>query len=83
MGIVAPWILLGIIYCLDYLLRIILNMPILISSSTMQLIAIVMNVLALRYYLSSLKYEKTGKGILVITFLYIIAFFANEYLFKY
>lgn len=82
-GIIAPWILLGIIYSIDYFLCIILDMPILISSSTMQLLAIVVNVFLIRIYMVSFKFDKTGKGLLVITFIYIIAFFANEYILKW
>ncbi|MFH0866285.1 MAG: hypothetical protein V1904_08820 [Bacteroidota bacterium] len=83
-GIIAPWILLGILYCLSLFLgNLMLGIPYLLSSSTMQLLAIVVNVFAIRYYMIKLKYEKTGKGFLVITFIYIIAFFANEYILKW
>lgn len=83
LGIAAPWALLGIIFGIDYLLRQLLKMPILISSSTMQLFAIVANVLLIRYYMVNLKYDKTGRGLLILTFIYIIAFFANEYILKW
>ena len=80
-GIIAPWILFGILYYLSIFLgNLVLKVPYFISSSTMQLLAIVVNVFAIRYYMVRLKFEKTGKGFLVITFIYIIAFFAHEYL---
>jgi hypothetical protein len=82
-GLIIPWVMLGIIYGIDYLLRIILKMPILIGSSTMQLIGIVGGVLTMRYYMINMKYDKTGKGILVTTFIYIIIFFVNEYILKW
>ena len=39
-------------------------------SSSMELFALVMNLPIFRYYLMSLKYENTAKGILFATFIY-------------
>ncbi len=39
------------------------------------LVAIFFNLLPFRYFMVSLKYDKTGRGILLITFLMAIAFF--------
>ena len=39
-------------------------------SSSMELFALVMNLPIFRYYLMSLQYEKTAKGILFATFVY-------------
>ncbi len=39
------------------------------------LLSIVINILLIRYYLQTLKYEKTGKAILFVTFILLIAFF--------
>ena len=39
-------------------------------SSSMELFALVMNLPIFRYYLMSLKYERTAKGILFATFVY-------------
>ncbi len=39
------------------------------------LVAIFSNLLPLRYFMVSLKYDKTGRGILLVTFLMAIAFF--------
>ena len=39
------------------------------------LLSTIINLLTLRYYLVNLKYEKTGKGILGVTFVYIILYF--------
>ncbi|HNW98937.1 MAG TPA: hypothetical protein PKK00_11055 [Bacteroidales bacterium] len=81
-GIVAPCILYGIIYSIDLLIRNIFEMYVLLTPSTMQLTSIIVSILAMRYYLVKLKYEKTGKGLLLVTFIFIIAFFVNEYLIK-
>lgn len=81
-GAIAPFIFFGIIYGIDYLLRQILNKPVLISFSTMQLVAIVVNVLLMRKYLVKNKYDKTGRGLLLMSFVYILAYFINDYLIK-
>ena len=41
-----------------------------------ELLGIAVNLLVMRYYLVNLKFDKTGRGILVVTFILIIAFFA-------
>ena len=82
LGIITPFIMFGIIWGIDYFLRLILNMPILISISTMQLVAIVSNVFIMRLYMVKFKFDKTGRGILLLTFIYILAYFVNDYLIK-
>jgi len=39
------------------------------------LLSVVINILLLRYYFITLKYEKTAKAILLVTFILLIAFF--------
>jgi hypothetical protein len=82
LGAVTPWILYGIIYYIDMLVRKIFHMYLLLSPSTMQLVSIVVNVFVMRYYLVKLKFDKTGKGVLLLTFIYILAYFAHEFLVK-
>ena len=49
------------------------------SSASMQLFALVLNLPFFRYYLMSLKYEKTGKGIFFATFIYgLVWIFINQ-----
>jgi hypothetical protein len=81
-GAIVPLIFFGIIYGIDYLLRQILDKDLLISISTMQLVAIVGNVLLMRNYLVKKKYDKTGRGLLLMSFVYILAYFINDYLIK-
>lgn len=40
------------------------------KKSTMQLIGIFSNMFTFRYYMVNLKYDKTGRGILLITFVW-------------
>lgn len=83
-GIIAPWILYGILYLLlnVFIGNLFFGISFLLKQSTLQLCSIIINLLAMRYYMVNLKYEKTGKGFLLVTFIYIIAFFANEYIFN-
>jgi hypothetical protein len=84
-GAIAPWILFGILYLLNILLgQVIIKVPNppLVSTSTLELIAIVVNVMLMRRYMVRLKYDKTGRGLLIMTFVYIIAYFVNDYLIK-
>lgn len=39
------------------------------------LLSTIINLFSLRYYLVTLKYDKTGRGILAVTFVYIILYF--------
>jgi hypothetical protein len=51
-----------------------------ITESTAQLVAIVSNVFSMRYYLIKAKKDKTGRGILVVTFALSALFFGLNYL---
>ena len=73
-GIVLPAVLFAILYALsrifapegkDYLVRL----------STVLLVSIFPNLFTLRYYLVKLQLDKTGRGILLITFVFAILYF--------
>jgi len=51
------------------------GMPI-IKTSTLRLIAIFINLITLRYYLLRLKFDATGRGILLSTMILAIIYFA-------
>ena len=74
-GIVLPAMLFAILYALsrifapegkDYLVQL----------STVLLVAIFPNLFTLRHYLAKLQLDKTGRGILLITFVFAILYFA-------
>lgn len=46
-----------------------------LAESTVQLIAICINVLSMRYYLLRVKADRTGRGILLVTFIFAIIYF--------
>lgn len=77
MGIVVPLIVYGIVLTIvrtygvvDEIRGIYMMKP-----STMQLIGIFSNLFTFRYYMVNLKYDKTGRGILLATFIYAGVFF--------
>jgi hypothetical protein len=45
-----------------------------IQISTIELVSIAGNLLPFRYYMVKLKYDKTGRGMLVITMVYAVIF---------
>ncbi len=46
-----------------------------LKDSTLHLICIFMNVLVFRFYMLKMKFDYTGRGILLATFIYAILFF--------
>ena len=78
-GILMPLSLFAVIWLMNFFLLKIhivdnyLNMPAHI------LLSITGNLLPIRYYFVNLKFEKTGRSVLLITFILILSFFAfNE-----
>ncbi|MDR2407892.1 MAG: hypothetical protein LBE13_07260 [Bacteroidales bacterium] len=75
LGILVPLIAFGILYAIsvgfapegkDYIIKI----------STVELVSVFLNLFTLRYYLLKLKFDRTGRGILLVTFILAIAYFA-------
>jgi len=75
LGILAPTITYGIISLILKLIgEPVANIRYL-RESTVQLLAIASNLPIFRYYLVKLKYDKTGRGVLMVTFVLTIVFF--------
>ena len=77
LGILLPLLLFGILY------GILLRTGNIKENITMQkilLLSILPNLFLLRYYLLKLKYDLTGRGILLATFLYGILFVVLEFM---
>ena len=77
-GICLPAVCFGILYTIstvfapedkDYLIKL----------PSVLLISVFSNLFTIRYYLLTLKYDKTGRGILMVTFILAIAFFALHF----
>ena len=71
LGLLTPVVCFGLFKLIALLTKINLQM---IQDSTVQLVAIFSNMFALRYYLVKLKADKTGRGILLITFVLAFVF---------
>ncbi len=74
LGLIAPVVLFVIIYYLNGYFEGLYNRVIL-QDNTIMLVSIVLNVFVLRYFLTSRKRDKTGRGVLMATFAYTIVFF--------
>ncbi|MEA3477541.1 MAG: hypothetical protein U9R60_05135 [Bacteroidota bacterium] len=75
LGIVIPILAYAILYLGLALVELLLSRDLLNERPALKLISIAFNLLVLRYYFVTLKFEKTGKGILIITFAYAIVYF--------
>ena len=75
LGLLLPLIIYVILNKGVFLVQEIFDLESFISNNKLMLIAIFFNLFLLRYYFVSLKFEKSGRGILLITFVYIITYF--------
>ena len=76
MGLVLPVIFYAILFSLFFIIREIFSLGSFITNNKIMLIAIFINLFSLRYYFVTLKFDQSGKGILLVTFIYIVAYFA-------
>ncbi len=58
-----------------YLFKQISGSELIFDESLLQIISPVINLFFIRYYFVSKKYEESGKGMLLVTLIYVIAFF--------
>ncbi len=73
-GFISPTVLFGILYLLSHYFapegkEYIVKLP------TIILVSIFPNLFTLRYYLVKLKFDRTGRGILLVTFAFAILYF--------
>ena len=82
-GLIVPTMVFGILYGIIALILVIAGKPVdvlsLVSAQKIILLSIVPNVFIMRYYLLKLKFDLTGRGILLVTFLIAIAFAIMEF----
>ena len=75
LGIGLPLILFGILYAVSTIFSP-AGSGYLIKLSTIILVSVLPNLFVLRYYLLKLNLDKTGRGILLVTFILAIGYFA-------
>lgn len=81
-GILTPLLLFGLIFGINYLIVVLGLADVYIDFQTHVFISLFGNLLPIRYYFVTLTYDKTGRGVLVITFALIMLFFIfKDYLF--
>ncbi len=77
----------GLGLLIGILLPVLVYIPVILSFATFghvdgilykvpALIAVAANLFALRYYMVNRKYDKTGRGILIVTFVYVVMMFS-------
>ena len=74
LGIVLPLITFGVLYAISTFFAPI-GKNFLIKLSTVILLSVIPNLLTLRHYLLKLKLDKTGRGVLLVTFILAIGYF--------
>lgn len=86
-GIILPLVLFGVIYGI-YALILNGNPQMLVRNPNLTknlipkfiLLALIPNIFTLRYYLLKLKFDKTGRGILGVSFVWAVVFLAAQFL---
>jgi hypothetical protein len=74
-GLLLPVAAFAVFYLINTLIIRFFSLGYLLKDSSMILLAIATNMLALRYYLVKAKFEKTGMSILFLTFIFGIGYF--------
>lgn len=74
-GILVPIILFGFIFLINFLLIVIDVAKFYLDLQTHVLISLFGNLLPIRYYFVNLKFDKTGRGVLLVTFVMVFIFF--------
>jgi len=75
-GIVFPAVIFGLIFIMNLFLLKTGIAKFYLDRETHLLISLGSNLVPIRYYFVNLKYDKTGRGVLLITFAVILFFFA-------
>ncbi len=75
LGLVFPIFIYVLLLLIAYILKLIFGFESLTYHDEMRLASIALNLLLMRYYFVKLKFELTGRGILLVTFIYILVHF--------
>lgn len=75
MALLLPVVVYGVMHGIIVVLESTFENMVAIKMKHLVLVSIMLNLLPMRSYLISYKYDKTGRGILAITFIYMIVFF--------
>ena len=76
LGIVLPAVFYGLLYLMDMAVFSIFSTHMLAKQEYLFLLSVVVNLFAIKYYFVNLKYDKTGRGVLIVTFALALLYFA-------
>jgi hypothetical protein len=74
-GILAPAAFYGLLFLVNILLVEMYSESLIIRQKTMLLLSIFINLIPIRIYFVNFKMDKTGRGVLLVTFALMILFF--------
>ena len=74
-GILMPLALYALLYGAMQLYNDLAEYPLAFNERILQLLSPVINLFFIHYYFVTKKYEDTGRGLLLVTFIFVIAYF--------
>ena len=75
LGLIVPIISFAILYGIGLIIDTATGKTNVLSIETLALVSVFVNLATLRFYLLKLKYDLTGRGILIVTFVLAIVYF--------
>ena len=74
-GILLPALFYLALYILDLAVYSIFQTHMLAKQEYLYILSLAINLFAIKYYFVNLKYDKTGRGVLIITFAFALVYF--------
>lgn len=74
-GVLLPVVFFMVLYLIDLLVLEVFNTHMLRKQEYLFLLSIAINLFAIKYYFVNLNYDKTGRGILIVTFALTLLYF--------
>ena len=74
-GIIMPLVLYGLMYLVLLIYGNYSGKEAMLNETMLQIIAPVANLFFIRYYFVTKKYDETGRGVLLVTFVFVISYF--------
>lgn len=75
-GLLLPLLAYGLLILVNSLVQTIFKLDEFAEDATLRLIGIAFNMIPLRYYLVKAKMEQTGRGLLLVSFVYVVVYFS-------
>lgn len=75
LGLLLPLLFFGLLFILDLTFSNLFKTEEILSLELIKLLSIFINIIPIRYYFLKLKYDLTGRGVLLVTFIYVVVYF--------